>query len=105
MDKLKPVWASAYSAVITIIVVVVMTIGAELSMPFKNWLTGFSGHHWVTKSWISILVFVLFFCVFRFTGKSVDESQTRKALVALQVVAVFGFLAILGFYVYEFFGR
>lgn len=105
MDKLKPIWASAFSATITIVVVVAMTIGAELSVPFKNWLAGFSGHHWVTKSWISALVFVLFFCVFRFAGKSVGGSQTRKALVVLQVVAILGFLAILGFYLYEFFAH
>ena len=105
MDKLKPIWASAYSATITIVVVVTMTIGAELSVPFKNWLTGFTGHHWVTKSWISVLVFALFFCVLRFLGKPVGESQTRKALIVLQAVAVLGFLAILGFYIYEFFAH
>lgn len=79
-----------------------MTIGAELSAPFKNWLAGFTGHHWVTKSWISVLVFVLFFFVFRFAAKSADELRTRKALFLLQAVTVFGFFAVLGFYVYEF---
>lgn len=105
MDKLKPIWASAYSATITIIVVVAMTIGAELSVPFKNWLVGFSGHHWVTKSWISAIVFVVFFCAFRFLGKPVGESQTKKALIVLQAVSVLGFLAILGFYTYEYFAH
>lgn len=105
MDKLKPIWASAFSATITIIVVVAMTISAELSVPFKNWLAGFSGHHWVTKSWISALMFALFFCAFRFLGKPVGESQTKKALIALQVASLLGFLAILGFYIYEFFAH
>ncbi len=105
MDKLKPIRASAYSATITIVVVVAMTIGAELSVPFKNWLAGFTGHHWVTKSWISALVFVLFFCAFRFVGKSVNASQTRKSLNVLQIVTSLGFLSILGFYIYEFFAH
>src|SRR3989338_5426451 len=105
MDKLRSIYASACSATVTIIAVVAMTIGAELSPAFKNWLAGFTGHHWVTKSWISILLFVLLFCVVRLMGKSVSELQTRKALITLEIVTVLGFLAILGFYVYEFFAH
>ena len=105
MDKLKSIYASAYSAATTIVVVVAITISAELSVPFKDWLKGFTGHHWVTKSWISILVFVLLFCIIRFTGKPVNESQTKKALVTLQIFSILGFLAIIGFYVYEFFAH
>ena len=102
MDKLKSIYASAYSAALTIITVVAITIGAELSVPFKNWLAGFTGHHWVTKSWISLLVFILFFGIFKFRKTSADESRTKRALLALQVFAVLGFIAILGFYIYEF---
>ena len=102
MDKLKSIYASAYSAVITIVTVVAITTLGELSVPFKNWLTGFTGHHWVTKSWISLLVFAVCFCVFRITKKTVSASQTSKALFALEAITILGFLAILGFYVYEF---
>ncbi|OGF68945.1 hypothetical protein A3H65_00565 [Candidatus Giovannonibacteria bacterium RIFCSPLOWO2_02_FULL_45_14] len=105
MDKLRSIYASACSATVTIIAVVAMTIGAELSPAFKNWLAGFTGHHWVTKSWISILVFALLFCVIRFAGKSASESQTKRALITLEIATALGFLAILGFYVYEFFAH
>lgn len=103
MDKLKSIYASAYSASITIVAVVMMTIGAELSVSFKNWLAQLTGHHWVTKSWASLLIFILLFLIFRFTGTSVDMRQTEKKLFMLEVVAILGFIAILGFYVYEFF--
>ena len=103
MDKLKSIYASAYSTIITIAVVVGLTIGAELSAPFKAWLATFTGHHWVTKSWISIIAFVLFFVIFKFAKKSVNESQTRTALTVLQIFIILGFIAILGFYMYEFF--
>ena len=103
MDKLKSIYASAYSTIITIAVVVGLTIGAELSGPFKTWLATFTGHHWVTKSWISIIAFVLFFVIFKFAKKSVNESQTRTALTVLQIFIILGFIAILGFYMYEFF--
>ena len=103
MNKLKSIYASAYSASISIVVVVAMTIGAELSVPFKNWLAGFTGHHWITKSWISIIVFVISFCIFQFAGKMANEFQTKKALSILEYVSILGFLSILLFYIYEFF--
>ena len=103
MEKLKSIYASAYASVVTIAAVVAMTISAELSAGFKEWLAGLTGHHWTTKSWASIIVFVLFFAVFRLTRKFVNERQTSRALSVLQVSVVLGFLAILGFYSYEFF--
>ena len=102
MDKLKSIYASAYSASITIVVVVAVTTLGELSAPFKNWLTGFTGHHWITKSWLSLIIFALCYGVFRITRPSVNESQTNKALLVLEVITILGFLAILGFFVYEF---
>jgi len=102
MDKLKSIYASAYSAAITIAAIVAMTIGAELSASFKNLLTALTGHHWISKSLISILVFILFFGVIQYSRKSVNESRTRKALSVLVIFTIVGFLAILGFYVYEF---
>ena len=103
MDKLKSIYASAYSTTITIAIVVGLTIGAELSAPFKAWLATFTGHHWVTKSWISIITFVLFFIIFKLAKKSINESQIRTALTILQIFIILGFIAILGFYMYEFF--
>lgn len=103
MDKLKSIYASAYSAAVTIVAVVAVTVGAELSMPFKNWLAGLTGHHWVTKSWLSLIVFILIYCILRAFVKSPDALQTRKALFALVLVSILGFLATVGFYIYEFF--
>jgi len=102
MDKLKSIYASAYSSVVTITAVVLITVSAELSVPFKEFLKSLTGHHWVTKSWFSLIVFALFFAIFFFAKKTVSDWQTQKALNILQLFAVFGFLAILGFYIYEF---
>ncbi len=102
MNKLTSIFASAYSATITIIVVTLLTIGAELAPKFKTWLADFTGHHWVTKSWASLIVFILFFLVFRL-AKNVTPEQTKKALWTLEIAIILGSLAILGFYMYEFF--
>ncbi|KKS44727.1 MAG: hypothetical protein UV08_C0016G0009 [Parcubacteria group bacterium GW2011_GWA2_42_18] len=102
MDKLKSIYASSYSSVVTITAVVLITVSAELSAPLKEFLKSLTGHHWVTKSWFSLIIFALFFAIFFFAKKSVSDWETRKALNILQLFAVLGFLAILGFYIYEF---
>lgn len=102
MNKLKSIYVSAYSACASIIVVIIMTIGTELSVPFKAWLASFTGHHWVTKSWVSLIIFGLMFALISLTHKSVDQNQTKKSLAVLEASAVLGFIIILGFYVYEF---
>jgi len=102
MNKLKAIYVSAHSAVASIVVTVFLTIFSELSAPFKSWLAGFTGHHWVTKSWVSLIVFVLMYTIFSVACKTVNGAQTRKALVLLEVVVILGFLAILGFFAFEF---
>src|SRR3989338_1873001 len=98
MNKLKQIYASACSATITILVVTFITISAELSVAFKNWLAGFTGHHWVTKSYLSLIVFIVFYLIFLVTKKTVSDRDTKRSLVVLQVFAILGFVAILGFY-------
>ena len=102
MDKLKSIYAAVVSARIAIVLVVVLTIWAELSADFKTWLTDLTGHHWVTKSWATILVFALLFCLFRFTGPQIEPDRLKKTTGWLITLAIAGFLIILGFYIYEF---
>lgn len=102
MDQLKSIYASCYSATVTILTVVAVTVSAELFIPFKNWLATLTGHHWVTKSWLVLIVFSLIYWVLRTLKNSPTAVQTRKALFTLVVVSLLGFLAILGFYIYEF---
>ncbi len=103
MEKLKSIYVSSWSAATTIVTVVVVTLASEFSVPFKNWLASFTGHHWVTKSWLSVIIFLVMFAVLYIGSKNVDATKTKRALMALEVTAVLGFLLILGFYTYEFF--
>jgi len=103
MNKLISIFASAYAATTSIILVVVVTLAAELSAPFKAWLAGFTGHHWVTKSWVALVAYILVFGYLKLTVKSAAESQTRASIFRLEMATVLGFVIILGFYLYEFF--
>lgn len=102
MNKLRSIYASAYAATLSTIVTVVLTLATDFSTSFKTWLANFTGHHWVTKSWVSIIVFVIAFVFFYFRNKNPEASQTRKSLRVLELAVIVGFVVIPAFFVYEF---
>lgn len=105
-DKdLRLIHASALAAASSIFVVTAVTIIAELSAPFKDGLKSFTGHHWVTKSWLSVIVFALaFLAIYAFTKKP-KTSRVRHALQLLLAFLIGGTLILLGFFVFEFYAR
>jgi|SRR3989344_3932377 len=104
MNYLRSIRASAYAATISLIATIALTLISEFSVAFKTWLASFTGHHWVSKSWVSIFVFTAFFFIFRAANKSPDSAATNRALTVLEWAIIIGFFVILGFFSYEFFG-
>ena len=98
MNKLRPIFASALAAIITIVFVVVITVWAELSIPLKDWLKNFSGHHWTSKSIFSALLYVAATVIFYWSFRNPSEVVLRKLLVFLLVFMVLGVLGITAFY-------
>lgn len=102
MDKLKTIYASAVAAMLSIATTTAVTIGGELSLPFKNWLKSFTGHHWLTKSWLSIIIFVAVFLITRAVSKKPSETSTGRAVSVLVWLAIFASFILLGFYIFEY---
>jgi len=80
-------------------------IVAELSAPFKNFLKGFTGHHWITKSWIVVIVFFALFIIARLTMREPDSSRLRGKVVLLVFMGVLCSAVLLGFYIFEYAGH
>ena len=78
--------------------VVVVTIWAEKSPPLKNWLAEWSGHHWVSKSIFSLLIYFSGLFLFYYVPKQVDGNVVRKYLNALLATTFLSALAIFAFY-------
>jgi len=102
MKTLRPIFAAAGASVVSIIVTTVVTIWAELSAPFKAFLTNYTGHHWVTKSFLSVIVFAACFTICWLAGSHVAAPRTKKALIALEIVVLVCSVVLLGFFIYEF---
>ena len=79
--------------------VVVMTIAAELSEPFKALLAGTFTHHWIGKSIISVIAFVVLYIIFSRARES--DNVSRDAWKVVWSV-VLGGLAIFSFFLWHF---
>lgn len=98
MDKPRLIIASAYAATLTIIFVVVITIWAELAVPLKDWLKTFSGHHWTSKSILSVLLYFVATAVLYPVFRKPSGLQLGKALSLLIIAVILGTLALTGFF-------
>ncbi len=104
MNRLSLAISSAYASAITIVIMAVVTIWAELSPSFKDSLKSLSGHHWRTKSYLTIIIFVAGTGVlYAFLKRR--QSSPRIAIMAVIVAAILGSVAVTGFYVLHFFGE
>jgi len=98
MNKPRLIFASALAAIITIVFVVTITVWADLSIPLKNWLKSFSGHHWTSKSIFSALLYMATTVIFYWSFRNQSEIVLRRLLVFLLVFIVLGVLSITAFY-------
>ena len=100
-DKQSILSAIILSAILTIVVIVLLTVCGELDAGFKGWLTKTFSHHWIGKSIISTLVFLVsvpVFYVFR-----LKKISTIFLIWLLIAVANLSFGALLAFFFFETF--
>ena len=98
-DKQSILSAIIVSAILTISVIVFLTIFGELNPVFKAWLTKTFSHHWIGKSAISILVFLIFVPVFYVLR--LNKISIIFLIWLLVAVANLSFGALLAFFFLE----
>ncbi|MEK7524614.1 MAG: hypothetical protein AAB588_06340 [Patescibacteria group bacterium] len=98
MNKPRLIAASATSAIITIVFVVVITIWAEFSVPLKDWLKNFSGHHWTSKSIFSLLLFAAASIVVYASPYKYSDERLKRTLQLVLIFTVLGTAALTLFF-------
>ncbi|MEK7151273.1 MAG: hypothetical protein AAB784_00970 [Patescibacteria group bacterium] len=99
----KNVFSSAISASLSIVLVTILTVWAELSPGFKNFLAGMTGHHWISKSLAVIIFFPIILLLIRgLVHRGVSDKQVSGSLWVLIFVTILGYVAVLGFFIWHF---
>lgn len=108
-NRANLVVAVLIAAILTVAIVGSMIIIDEADSNFKAFLNGLTGHHWVTKSVFTVILFpvfaVLFYGLFKF--KSVRGTLRAENVwgwtILLVAVTVFFYLASLVNYLIHYF--
>lgn len=79
--------------------IVGMTLLTELSVPFKDLLVRFAGHHWVGKSLVAVIAFSGIYLLSQDKEESADVLKGAYAVVGSVVL---GGLIIFSFFLYSF---
>ena len=98
-DKQSILSAIILSAILTIVVIVLLTVCGELDAGFKGWLTKTFSHHWIGKSIISTLVFLVSVPVFYVLN--LKKISTLSLIWLLVAIANLSFGVLLVFFFFE----
>ena len=104
MNKPKLIYASALSATLTAIFVTALTIVAELNPSLKSWLANLSGHHWTSKSWLSLGLYLISFALCYIIEHRVDARKVGISLSLAICSAILGIIILLLFFTAHNFG-
>ena|SRR3989338_262501 len=102
MNKLKLIYSSSVSSIVTVFFITAVTLSAELSPALKNWLAGVTGHHWVTKGIFSLIIYLLLLALLYFSTKRVNGAMVNNLITVLIFSTLMGIVAILSFYTLHF---
>ncbi len=89
------------STIATIVLIVFMTVIAELSIPFKTLLANLAGHHWTAKGVISLAFFAITYFALSMTYK--NDGDVKKETYYVASATVICGLVIFFFFVWEYF--
>jgi len=102
---MKSLKAFKWSMIWTSIFVLVTTLWSEMSPSFKSFLAGITGHHWLTKSIFSTILFfgLYFFLPNKNQGKKETENPLNTAKTIFWIIVLVSIIIFL-YYVFHFFG-
>jgi hypothetical protein len=91
----------AYAVHAVVWFVVLSTVAAELSPAFKALLAGALGHHWIAKSDIAVVLFIV---TALFFGRKNDPKDVPGLVRGVLLSVIAGSVAIFGFYLLHYLG-
>ncbi|MBI2120466.1 MAG: hypothetical protein HYT94_02465 [Parcubacteria group bacterium] len=101
--RIKLLHSAICAAAVTAVFVAGITLFAEFLPALKDWLKAAFTHHWLGKSALSAVVFVLAMFFGYFFPLKTDAETIRKRILLLVAVSAASALVIILFFGYEAF--
>ena len=90
------------TSIIILLYIPIITIGAELVKPVKDFLANTFWHHWLGKSVVLIVLYAVIMGLLSFKKTEEDEKSDAKYFNMLMIIGIVGVLSVFGFFVYEY---
>lgn len=90
-----------FATIGTLLYIPIITIAGELYEPLKNFLKNTFWHHWLGKSVILVVLYILLVLIFSGMKENGEEKE-GKYLVWIMAIAMLGAFSIFGFFVVEY---
>lgn len=91
----------SYAGIVTIVAMTVITILGELVAPLMKLLTYLTGHHWVTKNILSVVIFLVVLALAS-KGAAGEGEDSPKGLLWTAITAVVCSFVLLAFFAVDF---
>ncbi len=97
------IFGSTIGSLVTIIVITLLTIIADIKPAIKDNLKDIFAHHWVGKGILALIVFVIVMFAVSAVAKKVSEEKIVIATKALGIATILSALALIAFFLFETF--
>ncbi|OGE81864.1 MAG: hypothetical protein A3E98_03185 [Candidatus Doudnabacteria bacterium RIFCSPHIGHO2_12_FULL_48_11] len=102
MNRLRLIYSSIIGTQAALLFAVIVTIWAELAPPLKDWLKSLSGHHWTSKSYLTMLVYVVVFAYCYSVSGGVSGGKVKRAVYHLFWLGLVGSAVLVGFFIWHY---
>ncbi len=99
---MKKIKSMGFATTFVIVFITAITLFAELFEGFKNILKSITGHHWITKS---VFSFVLFFGIYFFSKFSDEKIDILKEVRKIVWSVLLCSLALFFFFLWHYLNR
>lgn len=90
---MKNIKAISISGMAAVVLITLLTIIGEIAHPLKDALAAMTGHHWVSKSIIGMVLFLVLAVILGYTTKT-DNKNSAKYIWGVFWVTLVGSLAM-----------
>lgn len=100
MNK-KLFFSTSVSAIVSLSLLTAMIVLREFVKPFNVFITSITGHHWVTKSLFTVILFLILLAVLYYSKKG-ENVEPEKGLYGLIITTIVSFIIMTVTFVVHF---
>ncbi|MEK7217959.1 MAG: hypothetical protein AAB728_00685 [Patescibacteria group bacterium] len=101
MNRPKLAFSLSLGSALAVVAVTAITVAADLRPPFKTFLASLTGHHWISKGLVALVLCALVFLALLPIPFRPSPAAVRRSLWILVWASLLGTAVLTAFFVWE----